>query len=401
MYPFGSLPENLIAFANKLRRDHGFRIGPGELHDAARALEIVELGDQFAVRHALRPILSRTHDEAAVFDQAFTEFFFPGPPGAPQADLPSTRQELATAQTQHEEGGPGSSRRERQGDIEEEALDTAGGTRVPVAPAEPEAGAPADLTRASYSPLEGSDVALGPALAPAAPAWRDAARALVRRVHLGLSRRWAPAARGRRFDVRRTLRASVQTGGEALEARWLHRPKRAPRFVLLVDGSRSMDEYAATALELAVALATVTMRVETFTFSTSLRRVTDDVHRAAAGTTAHLEHLYKAWGGGTSIGVCLRDFLRRFGARSLSRDTVVIIASDGLDVGEPDVLRDAMRELHRRSAGTVWLNPLLQTPGYEPTAAGMSAAQPYIGTLAGLSSPGDLARLSRLVRVRR
>ena len=60
MYPFGSLPENLIAFGAVLRRDHGFRIGPGELHDAARALEVVDLADERAVRHALRPILSGT-----------------------------------------------------------------------------------------------------------------------------------------------------------------------------------------------------------------------------------------------------------------------------------------------------------------------------------------------------
>ena len=31
MYPFASLPDNLIAFCAVLRRDHGFRIGPGEL----------------------------------------------------------------------------------------------------------------------------------------------------------------------------------------------------------------------------------------------------------------------------------------------------------------------------------------------------------------------------------
>ena len=84
-------------------------------------------------------------------------------------------------------------------------------------------------------------------------AWRDAARSFVRRLHLGLSRRWRPASRGRRFDLRRTLRASLQTGGEALSPRWLRRPRRAPRFVLLVDGSRSMSAHARTALQMAVA----------------------------------------------------------------------------------------------------------------------------------------------------
>ena len=87
MYPFGSLPENLIAFGAVLRRDHGFRIGPGELHDAARALEVVDLADERAVRHALRPILSGTPHDAIVFDKAFTAFMFPGPAGVRQDQM--------------------------------------------------------------------------------------------------------------------------------------------------------------------------------------------------------------------------------------------------------------------------------------------------------------------------
>jgi len=84
----------------------------------------------------------------------------------------------------------------------------------------------------------------------------------------------------------------------------------------------------------------------------------------------------------------------------VGRDTVVIITSDGLDVGAPDMLRDAMRELHRRSAGVVWLNPLLETEGYEPTASGMRTARPYVTTFTSVNDAPGLARLSRTVRVR-
>jgi uncharacterized protein with von Willebrand factor type A (vWA) domain len=84
----------------------------------------------------------------------------------------------------------------------------------------------------------------------------------------------------------------------------------------------------------------------------------------------------------------------------VGRDTVVIIASDGLDVGAPDMLRDAMRELHRRSAGVVWLNPLLETEGYEPTASGMRAARPYVTTFTSLNDASGLMHLSRTVRLR-
>ena len=170
--------------------------------------------------------------------------------------------------------------------------------------------------------------------------------------------------------------------------------------MLLIDGSRSMSAYARTALQMAVGLAAATTRVEVFAFSTELRRVTGDVRRAAAGEVRRLDRLHRAWAGGTSIGACLRDFLRRFGERTVGRDTLVMIVSDGLDVGEPDVLRDAMRELRRRAAGVVWLNPLLETEGYEPTAAGMRAARPHITTFASVTDQAGLLQLSRMVRLR-
>jgi uncharacterized protein with von Willebrand factor type A (vWA) domain len=398
MYPFSSLPENLIAFGAVLRRDHGFRIGPGELYDAARALEVVDLSDERAVRHALRPVLSGTLHDMTVFDRAFTDFFFPVLPGTPTARMPSTRRERGSGADGLEaaiEREPHSIPSSADAD---EASAAEGGSIAPLETADSNLEEAVLLGRSSYSPLE-ADGTDAPDLTPADSAWRDAARALVRRVHVGVSRRWRPARRGRRFDLRRTLRASLQTGGEALTPRWLRRPWRTPRFVLLIDGSRSMSVDARTALQVAVAIASVTIRVEVFTFSTALQRVTGDVRRAAAGETRRLESAQYAWGGGTSIGVCLGEFVRKFGERLLGHDTLVIIASDGLDVGEPDTLRGAMGELRRRSAGVVWLNPLLETPGYEPTARGMSTARPYVTTLASVTDAASFARLPRVVRV--
>jgi len=396
-YPFGSLPENLIAFCAVLRRDHGFSIGPGELRDAARALEIVALAEEPAVRHALRPILSGTRDDSAVFDRAFRDFFL--------ASAVTARDDR-TASTRREPGHDAPGRearidRERRA-IASDDMDAAeqepSGAIDPIEIGDIDVEAAARLARSTYSPIQ-ADGAMPP-LTRAESAWRDAARSFVRRLDVGLSRRWRPARTGRRFDLRRTLRVSLQTGGEALTPRWLRRPRRAPRFVLLIDGSRSMSAHARDALQVAVALASITRRVEVFTFSTALQRVTGVVRRAAAGEAQHLDAVQYAWGGGTSIGACLREFLRTSGERLLGRDTVVMVVSDGLDVGEPDTLRAAMSELRRRSAGLVWLNPLLETPGYEPTARGMSAARPYVTTFASVTDAASFARLSRLVRVR-
>ncbi|HET9264537.1 MAG TPA: VWA domain-containing protein [Vicinamibacterales bacterium] len=392
-YPFQSLPENLAAFCAMLRRDYRFRIGPRELQDAARALEIAELGDERAVRNVLRPVLAGKLEDARAFDQAFDRFFavVEAPPLDEIAGLPE-----ALPRDSPSEGGDGAdtdwSAQSAAEEIEPAAADARGPVRD-VADAEGAAG----LLRASYSPFEAEGTA--PLIEPADRAWRDAAAMLVSRVRAGRSRRWRPARRGQRFDLRRTLRTSLHTGGDVVMPRWRARPRRRPRFVLLIDGSRSMEPYARPALQTAVALGSVTLNVEVFTFSTSLSRVTRDVRRAAAGEPQSLT-LHDAWGGGTTIGACLRQFLHLHGERLLGRDTVVIIASDGLDVGDPRLIRDAMARLSRLSTAVVWLNPLLETPGYEPTALGMTAARPYVTTFMSVKDPADLARLARVMRIK-
>ncbi len=400
MYPFGDLPANLAAFCGELRREHGFRIGPGELRDAARALALVETSDEREVRHALRAILASDRRTADAFDPAFDAFFYPGPEGIAQTGLPA----LGSRGGRPGRGTPSGARRPADGvDDDAPALDThgeSGGTALDLD--EDAADAADDAARVAgsrYSPLEAGGHGLV-RIRPVSAEWRAAARAFVHRLRLGLSRRWRPGPTGRRIDMRRTWRASLQLGGEALVIRRLTRRRRAPRFVVLIDGSRSMGPTDLAALDLVVAIASVTSRVHAFTFSTSLRRVTREVRKAAAGGSVDVRLTHDAWGGGTNIGASLRTFLQQYGERLVGPDTLVIVVSDGLDVGEPLVLREAMRELHRRSAGVTWLNPLLDTPGYEPTSRGMATARPFITTFAGAPSARGLARLARIVRTR-
>jgi uncharacterized protein with von Willebrand factor type A (vWA) domain len=277
--------------------------------------------------------------------------------------------------------------------------DDAGATRRFV-PGEEAREEPAAFIGVRYSPIAAAGGG-APHLEPAAADWIAAARTLVARLHLGLSRRWHPSRRGPRFDARRTLRASVRTGGEPLRARWLNRRRRAPRLVLLIDGSRSMAAHAPAALHLAVALASATSRLTVFTFSTGVQQVTAEVRMAARGRSCALPARAFAWGGGTRIGGSLAAFLRRFGERLIRRDTVVIVVSDGLDVGEGGEQRTAMSELRRRSAGIIWLNPLLDTRGYQPTAAGMRISLPYVSTFMAVNDLKGLIRLSRRARVAR
>jgi hypothetical protein len=392
-YPYENLPDNLAAFCAILRREHRFLIGPRELADAAHALELTSLHDEPAVRNTLRPILSASVEDAAVFDVLFDRFFLGREPDrVSRGDQRLSR--TSDAATRSPTGGRRVIDETGLADDPQEAAPLHRVLVEALETAEREGGA--GLLRATYSPLDGEGAM--PDLVRPDESWRDAAAALVRRIRAGSSRRWRPAPRGQRFDLRRTLRSSLPAGGEMLVPHWRVRRRQRPRFVLLIDGSRSMTAHVAPALQMAVALSSVAPGTEVFVFSTALRRVTPDVRRAAAGERRRL-HLHRAWGGGTTIGACLSEFLRTGGERLPGRDTVVMIWSDGLDVGNPELMRDTMAQIARQAAAIVWLNPLLDSPGYEPTALGMSLARPLVTTLASVSDPVDLRRLARVIRL--
>jgi len=232
MYPFGGLPDNLAGFCALLRREYGFHIGGGELLDAARALVIIDLSNQQAVRSALRTVLSGTREDVTVFDAAFDRFFLSRGPARPDqtATLQRERETAASG-----EGEPLPQRTRTSGASAAEIEESPGedmGPMMPFAAGEEDNEADATVRRGSFSPapVAGSEAV---EVSAVDDAWVAAARALVRRVELGPARKWRTAPKGRRFDLRRTLRASVQTGGEPLTPRWLARPKRQPRFIVV------------------------------------------------------------------------------------------------------------------------------------------------------------------------
>ena len=221
---------------------------------------------------------------------------------------------------------------------------------------------------------------------------------MIARLHLVRSLRWKPQARGERFDLRRTLRASLRTAGDVVVPHRLGHPLRDPRFVLLLDGSRSMAEHGPRMLQFAYALCRRTRRVSVFLFSTKLRDVTRKLRDAGRGARYRLDDLGEAWGGGTRIGASLTECVRKHGAH-LGDRTFVIVISDGLDVGDIPLLKHAMRELSRRCAAIAWINPHAAEPGFTPSASGMQAALPYLNLLASIDELRGLANLERRRRI--
>ena len=108
------------------------------------------------------------------------------------------------------------------------------------------------------------------------------------------------------------------------------------------------------------------------------------------------------WAGGTRIGESFREFNHRWARRTLRSSGVVIVVSDGWDRGDPALVAAETARLRRNCHRLVWLNPLASTPGYQPLAAGMRAAYPYIddflpaGTLASLERLGEVLAGSSL-----
>ncbi len=348
----GTLSGRVAAFCRYLR-EHGFRIGIGETQDALRAIEIAGVEDRARFRAALRAVVCGKHDELRIFDQVFDAFF---------GDRELLEREYLRPKLDIE-ATPLRDDRNQGSNPDWETLvakySAAAGRSEPPAISRERSG---DLLRS--------------------------VDALVRAVALGRSRRWMPQERGERFNLRGTLRASLHSGGDPVRLRRLGHPRRNPRFVLLIDGSRSMTEHALDILQFAHALVRRSPRARVFVFSTELREITRELRRC------ELPDLGEAWGGGTRIGATLQQFLRRFG-RSLNEDTVTFVFSDGLDFGSPSVLADAAAELRRRSAALIWVNPDAGAPGYVPATRGMRAVLPHTSALVSTTELSKLATVAR------
>jgi len=384
----------VAAFTAALRDEHGFGAGHAATRDALRAAEIVGITDAVRLRSAFRAVYCAAPDEVARFDAAFDAFFL-APHGVPQPNLTSRHTRPNHAEPQADERPAKPRPRSQQQPDEPADDDTAGvGERSPTGDMS-DAAQTWQALRARYSPTAARSAP--PAIAAdGLDAMLAAARQLIAGVRIARSRRRRPRKDGDRIDLRRTLRASVETAGDPIDLRRSARSRRGARFVILIDGSRSTAEHAGPMLQFAHALCLQSPRTSAFVFSTALRDVTRVLReRDRAGRP--LPELGEAWGGGTRIGDNLATFVREHGARLLSPETVVLIFSDGLDVGALDQLGRAMRELRARSAGVVWLNPHAGAPHFTPAARGMRTALPYLRALLPARDERDFRELPRVL----
>ncbi|HEU5140750.1 MAG TPA: VWA domain-containing protein [Bacillales bacterium] len=388
------LGDHFTDFARWLRQ-YEFLIGPREIADMFRSLESVDFANESEVRTALRTVLCSRQEEQEIFDELFERFFtgtetdkaLPGSEGNGERKSNFLSDETGSVATEKEVGEPGSDGKAGNGAAKSSPDEDSVDDRKEMSFLEAVRFSAREWqhTESIRVPQEGMAQMV------------SAAQLLVSEMQLKPSRRYKPMVRGKRLDFRRTFRQNIQTGAHMIYPSWTGRPKREAEFVLLCDGSRSMLPHSERFLQFACALFQEAKRVESFIFSTRLRRITNHINRKRSGRMSILSDLGMEWGGGTRIGDSLERFVRDFGPRLLNGNAIVLIFSDGLETGESGRLEWAMRKIHRQANRVIWLNPLAAADDYKPEAMGMKTALPHVDFFSNAHDASSLSDLARKI----
>lgn len=229
----------------------------------------------------------------------------------------------------------------------------------------------------------------------------DAIRPAVRQLSETLAslpgRRIKSESIGRRPDVRTAFRESISSGGLLLSV-----PEAGPTptefdAVVLTDVSRSVlnildREFLVRFLW---NLTDFCQDCRIYFFDQEIQEVTDPFDTSSINTAmTALRGAETSWGGGTRIGNAVTS-LRERAPPAVDRESVVLIISDGLEMGDISQLESGIAWLSNRAQSVFWFNPLACSGEYEPTAAGMATALPYIDGLFGFSEPADVLEIVR------
>ena len=217
---------------------------------------------------------------------------------------------------------------------------------------------------------------------------------LARRLATRMSRQRHARRRGP-LDVRRTVRASVSSGGVPLTT--YHRPRRPHRteLVVLCDVSGSVAGFAQFTLMLVYALHEQFGKVRAFTFVDQVHEVTDvfrpgaDPGLVLAELAARTEHAAR-WGR-TNYGRAFGSFAGQHADALGPRSSLLVLGDARSNYSDLQV--DALRDLAGRARHAWWLNP--EHPRHWDT--GDSAATAY-GEVVPMVECRNLAQLSDFVR---
>jgi uncharacterized protein with von Willebrand factor type A (vWA) domain len=416
---YGGIPEQgpgafdgqLLAFAEDLRSE-GVAIGTSELLDSFAVLEHVPWTDQRDFKEALAATLAKSPEDRRIFELVFDRFFFRAAEaeaarqGFGESDAEGTatdydinletlRQQIAAALRDGSDAAmrdlarlaiAAFGRGEGSGvlGVDVQRIRRALGLRVepqPDLPAEDPRrhGVPREQLRKFEShlrrELERDLIERTKSLPPKRPL-NELDRALptgpiqdlaaVHRVVAQLKRRLATQGhelRGRKrhahVDVRRTMRASLQTGGVPVELKYRPQRPRRPEIFVLCDVSTSVTSASTFFLSVLHALHDAFRKLRSFVFIERISEVTE-VFETERDFRAASEAVSRDAGvadisGYTDYGRVWTELLALIEDELHPRATVIVLG-DARTNGRPP-REDVFAAITTRAGRTFWLNP--------------------------------------------
>jgi uncharacterized protein len=342
----------LVRFCRELRLA-GLAVGSGDVLTYCVAMTPLDPTDLVDLYWAGRATLVTRRDDISVYDEVFRRFFLDA--GNPVPELVTITARTAA---------------EAEAELALPEIERAGEEREDEALLGWMASDVAALKQKAFTACTPDELA--------------ALRRIMARIRLAppkrRTRRTMAARTGRAPDLRRTVRESLRLHGEPAELYWRRRKARLRPLILILDVSGSMADYSRNLLQFAYSAKRAAAKVEVFCFGTRLTRITGElVSRRPDEALARAGRAVFEWEGGTRIGDSLDTFIRDYGRRGLARGGVVVVCSDGLDRGDPEVLATAAERLSRLCHRLVWMNPHKgDDAGFRPSTLGMMVVAPHI-----------------------
>ena len=410
-----TLPRHLIGFAEALRTE-GVAIGTSELNDAFAALGEVEWTRATPFKEALAATLAKSPDDRRVFDLVFDRYFFratesaaleagvregdaaeEGMAGSDRIDFDALREQILEAIRAGDEAALRDLARlaiaafGRRGEgsgvlgVDVQRIRRALGLKsepsglVKGEGAEQELPLTRDQIRAFEAhlrrELERAQIERTQALPPSRPL-NELDRALpsgpaqdlaaVHKVVMQLKRRLATQgqqarghARHAHVDVRRTMRASLETGGVPVVLKYKPKRPRRPELYVLCDVSTSVTSASVFFLSVLHALHDSFRRMRSFVFVERISEVTD-VFTRERDFKAVNDAISKDAGvadvsGYTDYGRVWREFLQHVEDDLHPRATVIVLGDARTNGRDPRA--DIFARVAERAGRTFWLNP--------------------------------------------
>jgi uncharacterized protein len=401
------LAPRIAAFCDELRGE-GVAVGTAELLDAFSALEAVPWTDPADFREALAATIAKSQEDRRVFELIFERYFFRAAEtealereiredrryeGGERLDLEQLREAIRQAIAQGNDGEMRDAARlaiaafGRQGEgsgvvgVDVQRIRRTLGLQVSGRDTGDEDGPRLDreqiqaFERHLRRELERALIQRTEKLPPSRPlAELDRALptsptqdlAAVHRAVAQLKKRLATLGheqRGRKraahVDMRRTMRASLETGGVPLRLRYRPKRPRRPEIYVLCDVSTSVTSASVFFLSVLHALHDSFRKLRSFVFIERISEVTE-VFERERDFRAISEQISREGGvadvsGYTDYGRVWLEFLEEISADLDPRSTVIVLGDARTNGREPHA--EVFAHIAERAGRTFWLNP--------------------------------------------